>query len=129
MKLTKNFSLEEFTVSTSGQKAGIDNTPNQIQIKRIQELCEDVLQPLRTAYGRPITITSGFRCPALNKLVGGVEHSEHQDGTAVDIWADDLPYLFGWIQEHCEYNQLIWEYGRWIHISYSRNKKQVLFKK
>lgn len=129
MKLTKNFSLEEFTLSATAQKAGIENEPNPIQIKRLRELCEDVLQPLRDALGKPLTITSGYRCPELNRLVGGVEISEHQDGTAADIWCENLEWAFGWIQEHCEFNQLIWEHGRWIHISYSRNKKEVLFKK
>ena len=127
MKLTKNFSLEEFTKSVTAEKAEIDNTPNAIQISKLKNLCEDILQPLRDALGKPITITSGFRCHKLNKLVGGAENSQHKSGEAVDFWCENLEWAFGWIQEHCEFDQLIWEKGKWIHVSYNRNRKEVLF--
>jgi zinc D-Ala-D-Ala carboxypeptidase len=130
MKLSKNFALEEFTKSVTAEKADIDNTPNPIQIGKLKNLCEDVLQPLRDALGKPITITSGFRCHKLNKLVGGAENSQHQSGEAVDFWCEDLEYAFSWIQQYAvDFDQLIWERGRWIHLSYTRNRKQVLFNK
>lgn len=129
MKLSKNFNLEEFTLSTQAQKVGIDNKPNARQVQKLKNLCEDVLQPLRDAAGKPITITSGYRCPQLNKLVGGVDDSQHQDGEAADIWCDNLEWAFGWLAEHVEYDQLIWEYGRWIHVSYTRNRKVRIFNK
>lgn len=127
MKLTKNFSLEEFTVSTTAQKAGIANVPNERQIKKLKAICEDILQPLRDASGKTVTITSGYRCEALNKLVGGVGESQHQDGEAVDFWCENLEWAFGWIQEHCDFDQLIWEHGRWIHVSYTKNRQEVKF--
>ena len=130
MKLSKNFSLEEFTKSVTAEKAGIDNEPNARQIAKLKAICEDILQPLRDALGKPITITSGYRCQKLNELIGGAENSQHQDGEAVDFWCDNLEWAFGWIQEHApDYDQLIWEKGRWLHLSYTRNRKEVLFVK
>lgn len=127
MKLSKNFSLEEFTTSTTAVKNGIDNTPNQRQIQKLKNICDEILQPLRDAFGKPIQITSGYRCEALNKIVGGVAESQHQDGEAVDFWCENLEWAFGWIQEHCEFDQLIWEHGRWIHVSFVKNRGEVKF--
>lgn len=84
--LTKNFSYSEFTESSTAKARGIDNSlPNQAVRTAIKELAENILQPLRDAYGSGIRITSGYRCPALNKAVGGVATSAHLTGYAADL--------------------------------------------
>lgn len=77
MKLSKNFDLDEFTFSQKAIALGIDNTPNDIQIKNMRYLCQAVLQPLRDLIERPITILSGYRCLTLNAAVHGDDGSHH----------------------------------------------------
>ena len=81
IKLSKNFSLSEFTRTSSSE----DNTPNEEQIEAIRLLVEMILQPLRDLYGKPIKINSGFRSSAVNSAIGGVDSSQHSKGEAVDI--------------------------------------------
>ena len=85
MKLSENFSYEEMIASTTASNRKIDNTPNREQLENLGVLCREILQPLREKYGRPITVTSGFRSSALNKVVGGVSTSQHLKGEAADI--------------------------------------------
>lgn len=139
MKLSKNFTLEELTRSDTAKRLGIDNTPNEKEIANLRLLCEEVLQPIRIIYNKPIVISSGFRCEKLNKKVGGSATSEHRYGMAADIHSlsdslEDNLELWNIIRSFkLEFGQLIWEYGNdtgpdWIHISYNKNKnrKQVL---
>lgn len=83
--LTENFTLEELCASPTARRLGIDNTPNPVQFENLLRLCENVLQPLRDAVGRPVVVTSGFRCAALNAAVGGARHSQHICGQAADL--------------------------------------------
>ena len=120
--------------STTAKARGIDNTPGTREIVNLTLLCTHVLDPLRAANG-PITINSGFRCPSLNSLVGGVSNSQHVTGQAADISIKgDIAYgkkLFNWIKTHVEFDQLIWEHNKqgtyWIHVSYNLdgNRKQA----
>ena len=80
MRLTEHFKLSEFTNSSTATARGIDNTPNEQQIANLKRICEEILEPLRAFAGQPIIIGSGFRCPALNKAVGGVKNSQHMTG-------------------------------------------------
>ena len=68
----KYFTIEELTRSTTARQRGIDNTPSQQVIDNLTALVNNVLDPLRQAWGKPIHVNSGYRCPALNKAVGGV---------------------------------------------------------
>jgi zinc D-Ala-D-Ala carboxypeptidase len=125
MQLTKNFSLQEFT-RTSRK---VDNTPNEQETENIRLLCEKVLQPIRDKFGY-VSITSGYRSPTLNRLIGGSASSEHCKGMAVDFKVEDMKGCFKWIQQNLEYRQLINEFNlSWIHISYNPKdlKKQVLY--
>ena len=133
MKLTKNFSLEELTFSITANNHGIDNTPNAEARAALKRLAVEVLQPIRDAWGKPIKVTSGYRCPRLNAAVGGVKNSQHVLGQAADIQATayaDNAKLFRCIERlvkagRIKTGQVIWEYGtkanpKWIHVSLPR---------
>ena len=120
-ELTEHFSLIEFTRSSTAERLGIDNTPTEDVLQNL-EYTAQCLEKIRKAWGKPIVITSGYRCEKLNKAVGGVSNSQHCKGQAVDIkW--DLE-LFSFILQFCDFDQLIKEKSgktRWIHISFSKN--------
>ena len=128
MKLSKNFSLSEFLVTSTG----IENIPTKEVIDNIQKLVDNVLQPLRELYGKPIIITSGYRSPKVNKAVGGSKTSGHMLGTAVDITGGNRlinKNLYILIRDNFEFRQLIDEYNfQWVHVEYREgdNKKQLL---
>ena len=80
-----NFTLSEFIESDTAAQKGIDNTPDFDEVARLDELIGTILQPLREAWGKPLIISSGYRCKELNKAVGGAETSAHQYGYAADV--------------------------------------------
>lgn len=136
-KLSKNFTLEELTFSITANNHGINNTPNSEAKAALKRLAVEVLQPIRDAYGQPIIVSSGYRCPALNAAVGGVKNSQHVLGQAADIKAVNQKangILFNFIRDlvksgKLKVGQLIWEYGtktrpNWIHVSLPRAGKQ-----
>ena len=136
MNLSKNFTLEELTASATAKAKGIHNVPGVQEAVNLTALVHKVLQPLRDAMG-PITIASGYRCPALNKAVGGVTNSQHMKGEAVDIFIKgDTLYgtrLFRWIKDNAPFDQLIWEHNvkgtYWVHVSYKadgNNRRHVI---
>src|SRR3569833_46377 len=85
-QLSPNFKLSEFLVSQTAARQGIQNVPSAAEVANLEKLCLNVLEPVRTVLGgKPIFISSGFRCPALNKAVGGAPNSDHQLGQAADI--------------------------------------------
>ena len=130
----KFFSIEELTKSNTAQQKGIKNIPSKEQERNLIALIENVLDPLREAYGRPIVVTSGFRCKELNKAVGGSPSSQHLLGLAADIRTiedtkAENKKLFDLAQKlKLPFDQLIDEHNLdWVHISYSnRNRRQVL---
>lgn len=128
MKLSANFTVDELSYSETAQRLNIDNTPGPDVLKRLQDLCDAVLQPARNALG-PIHISSGYRCHVLNSAVGGAENSQHALGEAADITSDNFSnhYLAAWILENTEFDQLILEPG-WVHVSFraGRNRQDVL---
>jgi len=128
MKLTEHFKLSEFTRSSIADAHGIKNEIEDSKIiDNLKNLCVQVLEPLRQQVNEPIIISSGYRCPELNKLVGGAKNSQHMTGEAADISliANRLSLIdcFLWIQDHCRYDQLVLESKGtqcWIHISLCR---------
>lgn len=129
----KYFTIEELCKSTTAEQRGIDNTPTDEIKDNLQYLIENLLDPIRELYGKPITISSGYRCPELNKAVGGVPTSDHQNGYSADLdlgGATENKPLFDLIKDSgLEFDQLIWENkGAWVHVSCRRegNRKQVL---
>jgi len=127
------FTIEELTRSATAKARGIDNTPDAVSVKNLHLLIANVLDPLREAWGRPLTVNSGYRSPALNKAVGGVSTSQHTKGQAADItagtMADNLRLARLVRSLKLPFDQLIIERGgQWLHISHksSGNRGQVL---
>ena len=121
------FSISELTASATALREGIDNRPNKCAYHLLHVLVQQLLDPIREAWGEPIVVSSGYRCKELNTLIGGVKNSHHILGCAADIIAGnraDHRKLFKMIQKmqqegRIKFTQLIWEgNGRWIHISY-----------
>lgn len=130
----KYFTIEELCFSQTAQRKKIDNSPDGRVRVNLTALVANILDPLREAYGKPIIVTSGYRCAKLNKAVGGVKNSQHLTGEAADIQAasklpKDNKKIFELIQKlSLPFDQLIDEYGMaWVHVSYSsRNRRQVI---
>lgn len=128
----KYFTLKELTKSSTAERLKIDNTPSAAVVKNLTALVDKVLDPLRELYGKPIYISSGYRCPRLNKAVGGVANSQHLTGQAVDINQgsfEENRRVFTYIEEYCDFDQLLWENGgQWVHVSLradGKNRRQV----
>ena len=122
------------TKSATAQRKGIKNDPSIQVCKALTALIEKVLDPLREAYGKPIIVTSGYRCEKLNKAVGGAASSQHVKGEAADIRSvQDTPEenkkLFDLIVKlGLPFDQLINEYNYdWVHVSFgARHRRQKL---
>ena len=132
----KYFSIKELTKSETATKKGIDNTPNAAQVKNLEALIDNLLDPIREQWGAAIYVTSGFRSVALNKVVGGVANSHHLGGYAADLTVKSQAgnkALFDMIRRSkLKWTQLISENTTpqgcgWVHISYvpSNLKNQV----
>ena len=135
MNLSKNFTLKEFTKSTSALRAGISNDPTEEHIENIKLLVKYVLQPLREALGKPIRVTSGYRSFELNKAIRGSKNSQHCKGQAADLQfkVDNvMNNKIVWnkvIELGLPFDQMINEFDyAWIHISYNHeyNRKALL---
>lgn len=130
----KYFTIAELTKSDTAIKKKINNNPNKEIENNLNQLITNILDPLREAWGNPIIVSSGYRCPALNKVVGGASTSQHLLGQAADIHTksnsrEDNKKLFELIKSlKLPYDQLINEYNyKWIHVSYSpRHRRQIL---
>ena len=85
LMLSEHFSVDEFTFSATAQAMGIVNSPGSSELANLRFLCREVLEPARAVIGEPIHITSGYRCLALNRAVGGVAQSYHVRGLAADL--------------------------------------------
>lgn len=137
----KYFSIGEMSRSKVADLKGIPNHPNTYQKMNLEKLIDNVLDPIRALYGKPVYVNSGFRSATLNKAVGGAKNSQHMEGKAADIttgtpeenkklW-DVIMFL---LQEgDISFDQLIYEKPvngnpSWIHISYNEdnNREQIL---
>ena len=119
------FSLAELIKSSTATKHHIDNTPPADVVKNLQYGVDMVLDPLRRIYGKPIIITSGYRCPKLNTLVGGVSNSWHTQGNAADIHVASLTEatkLFSNLQKIPSVDTVLFEHsgsGQWLHVQWN----------
>lgn len=136
----KHFTFNEFFSSAVAAACGIDNIPdvrrNQFIRGNIISLADHVLDPIQEHVGLPVIITSGFRCPALNELVGGKGFSQHLNGRAADftipgMTAREYKELAFWCADNLEFDQLIvYPKHKFIHVSYvspESNRHEVLF--
>lgn len=139
MQITENFHLDEFTKSNTADRLGIDNTPQGEHLDNLIYVVENILQPVREHFGKPVTINSGYRSPALNNAVGGSSRSQHCNGEAADFEIMGLPNaeLAQWIIDNLEYDQIILEFynpdeganSGWVHCSVKKdgdNRKEKL---
>lgn len=130
----KYFTIQELTKSATAARKGIKNDPSIEECQRLTALIEKVLDPLREAYGAPIIVTSGYRCPKLNAAVGGSPFSQHVRGEAADIRSvadtpEENKKLYDLIVKlGLPFDQLINEYGfDWVHVSFGpRHRRQKL---
>lgn len=130
-KLGKNFDWKEFTKSDTASRLHIVNEVTTFEVRdNIKALVDNVLQPLRDAWGGPLFINSGYRCPELNKAVGGSATSQHVTGCAADVACTD-PYSLAKLikRMRLDVDQVIL-YPSFLHISYKRegeNRGQFLY--
>lgn len=130
--LTEHFSVEEMTHSQVASRYGIDNTPKPEVTAALRRTCEG-LERIRSLVGKPVNISSGYRCSQLNKRVGGVPGSQHVRGEAADINVpglapEELARLIAENKAAIGYDQLILEYpGRngWVHVSFNDKPRGV----
>ena len=127
MNLSDHFTLAEATVSQTAARMGIDNTPDDAMIAEIRKTAE-FMEGVRSTLGKPITVTSWYRCPDLERAVAGIApgrplSGHHPLGAAVDFicpgYGTPLQVaqrLAGWV-DNLGVGQLIYEFGSWVHIS------------
>jgi len=141
--ISKHISYREGVYSITATRRGIDNTPNDEQLTNMELIADEVFEPLREWVSGPIKINSFFRCPKLNKAIGGSSKSQHCKGQAIDI--DDTFHkasnaeMYHFIKDNLDFDQIIWEFGdddnpNWLHISYvneidNRNRCLKAYKK
>ena len=112
----KYFTISELCASATAQREGIDNRPPTSAYHLLHVLVDQLLDPIREAWGEPIVVSSGYRCKELNALVGGAKNSHHLLGCAADLIAGnkaDHRRLFNLIQQmqqegRIKFTQLIW---------------------
>lgn len=141
MQLSTHLSLQEFIVSDTAKRNGIDNTPTPEHLENAKILANKVFEPIRTGLGKPIYLSSGYRSKALNDATkGSSAKSQHCTGEAMDLDQDGRSngitnkQVFEFIKANIDFHQLIWEFGTdenpdWVHVSYCAKgvqKKQIL---
>ena len=119
-------------------RKGIDNIPGAGEIKNLENLCYEVLEPVRAHFDKPITVSSGYRSEALCEAIGSKKTSQHAKGMAVDFEINGVPNIqvAYWLTNNVDFDQCILEFYKptdgsagWIHASYNEkgaNRKQVL---
>lgn len=132
-RITLNFRYSEFTKSDTASRLHINNAIKDWDVRdNIKALVEDILQPLRDAWGGPLFINSGYRCPELNKAAGGVATSQHVFGQACDVGCTD-PYALAKLVKkmRLDFDQM-GVYASFVHLSYKRdgrNRGQIFYGK
>ena len=141
--ISEHISDKEGVYSITAIRRGIDNTPDEEQLVNMKLLALKVFEPVRIYTSGPVKINSFFRCPELNKAIGGSSKSQHCQGQAIDI--DDTfghvtnADMYNYIKNNLDFDQLIWEFGDddnpdWVHVSYvsesdNRNRRLKAYRK
>ena len=140
-KISKHVSYKEGVRSRTADRRGLDNTPNESQLKCMKDITKGLFEPLREWVGGPIKINSFFRGEPVNTAIGGSKYSQHMKGQAMDI--DDTfghktnAEMYHYIKDNLDFDQLIWEFGddknpNWVHVSYvthRENRKKLTIAK
>lgn len=130
MMLSDHFSLDEMMISQEAARKGIDNTPPEAAMNTLTATAKK-MDAVRRLLGRPIVVSSGYRCPELNRAIGSDDNSDHPKALAVDFICPG----FGSVQQvfdkirlsSVDFDQLIVERGRWVHIGFgNRMRRQCL---
>lgn len=138
--ISEHISTAEAFKSQSAIRHGIKNyTDDEGILENMRFVANNIFEPIRKHFAKPVGISSFYRCEALNKKIGGAKNSQHVQGEAIDIDADIFGGLtnkeiFEWVKANLKFDQLIWEYGddknpAWVHVSLKRtgkNRNQVL---
>ena len=137
-RISEHISFNEGIKSHTATRLGIDNSPSELDLVRMQTIAEKVFEPLREWVGGPIAINSFYRSPKLNSAIGGSKSSQHCIGCALDL-DDNYGYktnaeMFDYIKNNLDYDQMIWEFGtdenpNWVHVSYvseDTNRRRLL---
>jgi zinc D-Ala-D-Ala carboxypeptidase len=119
MKLTEHFTIEELTASDTAARLGLDNTPAPAIVQNLRALAEK-LEEVRSILGHPLIVSSGFRSLAVNRAIGSKDTSAHVQGLAADFicpgFGSPLDVAEELAAHGVKVDQLIHEYGRWVHI-------------
>lgn len=124
----KYFTIKELCNSATARARGIDNTPSLEHKENLSTLIKELLDPIREEYGKPITISSGYRSPKLNSAVNGSKTSNHSSGCAADCVCSDIDRLFE-IAKKYKFDECFKE-GKtnsngsktwWVHLAYRKN--------
>ena len=137
MKLTENLSLAEVIYSATALRKGIVNKPTVTHLINLKEVANNIFQPCREQFGKPLRVTSGYRSEALNEAIGGSKKSQHSKGEALDMQSTKgytNKELFTYIKDNLTFDQLIGEFPdnvgeyAWVHCSYKKegNRGEVL---
>ena len=126
-----NFTISELIKSDTAIKNNINNMPDINSLDNLLDLIFYCLQPIRDKIKKPMIITSGFRSNLVNKLVKGVSNSQHLKGQAADFIINGMTpaQIIEKIKTYnIDFDQLINEYDRWVHVSYNKNnnRRQIL---
>ena len=137
MKLSENLSLAEAIYSATALRKGIVNEPTVTHLISLKAVANNIFQPCRNHFGKPLRVTSGYRSKELNKAIGGSNNSQHSKGEALDMQSTSgytNRELFMYIKDHLTFDQLIGEFPdnvgefAWVHCSYKEegNRGEVL---
>ena len=141
MNLSTHLTLNEVTKSSTASRLGIDNYPTTEHLANLKLVAENIFEPIRLHFAKPILVSSGYRSKALNDATpGSSATSQHCSGEALDLDQDGAgtgitnKMVFEYIKNNLNFDQLIWEFGNdtnpdWVHVSYEstgRQRKQIL---
>lgn len=127
MNLSPHFTLEEACKSQRAERMGISNSPDADTLERMIAVAENILEPVRAHFGKPVIINSFYRSPEVNKAIGSKPGSQHVKGEAVDfeIPGIDNAAVARWVRDNLTFDQCILEFYKpgipdsgWVHVSY-----------
>lgn len=133
-KLSDHFTLEELIASDTADRLGIKNEPTLLEIEHAKQFLIPGLEEIRQLFGKPVIITSGFRSKELNKVTpGSSDTSQHTKFEAADIRCPEFGNILSLakaiIASDIKFDQLIYEYGSWVHVSFSAKPRRSVLTK